>query len=313
MRISGVTYVPRKTHKGRKILISVLVILIVAIAVTALISVYTGWKIIHPGKSDIEPFSSNIAPDYRTVDFKSNDKSIILNGWFFERRGIDRTVILVHDYGKNRLQFNNKTVGMIKYFINNGYNVLTFDLRNSGKSGGKATTLGFFEKEDIIGAVSYVKSQGAKHIILVGFSSGASASLLAAAENSDIDAVIADSPYSYLNNFVNMQLAKRKVLSIFPFSKTVPYAVRILANIDIERANPLKVIENIPPKPVLLIHSKDDSKLSISNSRDLLNIYSQKAAGTIDLWETDGVDHLGSYEKYQDEYMRKILDFLSKF
>ena len=140
MRISGVTFAVRKTHRTRNTIIAIVVILLLAILAVVVISAYQGWSILHPEKKDIEAFSSNIVPEYRDISFKGADKNIILNGWFFQSGSSDKTVIMAHSYGSNRLEFGMQTLDIIKDFLNKGYNVFTFDLRYSGKSGGKFTS-----------------------------------------------------------------------------------------------------------------------------------------------------------------------------
>lgn len=74
---------------------------------------------------------------------------------------------------------------------------MAFDLSSQGKSDGDLITLGLNEKYDLLGAVSYLKSRDhtGDNIGVIGFSMGAATTLLAANENDDIKAVIADSPF----------------------------------------------------------------------------------------------------------------------
>lgn len=312
MRISGITYVPRKTHRIRNSIAALLVFFLICAAVIVLISAYTGWKLIHPQKEGIEPFSSNIVPEYRDISFNSINDNTVLNGWFFEAKGSTKTVILAHGYAKNRLQFQEQTLDIIKGFLSAGYNVLAFDFRNSGKSGGKMTTLGFHEKNDLLGAVNFVKLLGAKHIVLMGFSTGASASIMAAAENNDIDAVIADSPYLELRKHLSNRIPKLSRLPAFPFNAPIMLSVELIAGMDIDRVNPGKSIVNITPRPVLLIHSKNDDVIPVEDSRTLYSIISFDKSSRSGYWETDGEGHLGSFTSYPREYMEKVLSFLEK-
>lgn len=43
--------------------------------------------------------------------------------------------------------------------VTSGFNVLMFDLRNSGESDGDVTTLGYHEVKDIYGAVQWLKHE----------------------------------------------------------------------------------------------------------------------------------------------------------
>jgi dipeptidyl aminopeptidase/acylaminoacyl peptidase len=310
MRISGVTYAVRKTHKARNIILTVIILLLLAMIAVVTISGYQSWTLLHPEKKAIDIFSANIVPEYRNISFKGSDNSITLKGWLFQTRSSDRAVILVHSYGSNRLQFGIKTVDMIKAFLNKGYTVFTFDLRNSGESGGKDTTFGYNEKDDIQAAITYVTSQGAKHITLMGFSTGASASILAATESKSVDAVIADSPYADLNSYLSHSLNRWTHLPAFPFNETVSFVMQATGGIEPEGASPVNVLTAENPPHMLLIHGLKDKLIPVENSIELYQKYSALNSSGSEFWRTEDDGNATSYEKYPEEYMSKVFDFL---
>jgi len=311
MRISGVTYAVRKTHKTRNIILTVTILLLVAILAVVIISGYNSWTLLHPEKKPIDTFSANIVPEYRDISFKGVDKSIILKGWLFQAKNSDRAVILVHSYGNNRLQFGIKTVDLIKEFLNKGYNVFTFDLRNSGESGGKDTMLGYTEKEDVQAAIKYMNEQGSKHITLMGFSTGASASILAAAESISVDAVIADSPYADLKSYLLKSLNRWTHLPSFPFNKTISFSMDV-SGIDFEKASPVNVLTAEKPPHMLLIHGQDDKLIPVENSIELYQRYSALNSSGAEFWRTEDDGNATGYEKFQKEYMERVFAFLDK-
>ena len=311
MRISGVSYSVRKTHKARNLILTLITFLLLMVLTVVIISAYNGWKLLHPDKKDVEVFSSNIVPEYRDISFRGIDKNIVLKGWFFELKNSDKTVILAHSYGKNRLEFDEKSIPMIKSFLDKGYNVFTFDFRNSGQSGGKDTTFGYYEKDDVAAAVQYVSKQGSKHIVLMGFSTGAAASILAAAEVK-VEAVIADSPYANLSDYLKSDLNQWVRLPSIPFNRTILYMMEIMSGMDTENADLEKSLENISPCRLLLIHGKEDGIIPVENSRKLNFRYSEIASGRSEIWETDDAGDAASYLKYPEEYMRRVFEFLEK-
>jgi len=60
---------------------------------------------------------------------------------------------------------------------------------------------------------------------------------------------------------------------------------------------------------VLLIHSKDDTKVPVENSR---LIYKASNPYTTTFWETSGADHEEIYQANPEEYVKKVTDFLEK-
>ena len=312
MRISGVTYATRKTHRAKSTLLTVTILLLLVVLATVIISAYNGWELLHPERKDIAAFSANIVPEYRDISFKGKDKNVILSGWYFQAKNNEKTVILAHSYSNNRLQFGLQTIDMIKEFLNKDYNVFAFDFRNSGKSGGKLTSLGYNEKDDLLGAIDYIKQQGSKHIILMGFSTGASASIIAAAENKSVEAVIADSPYSDLKDYLSNNLNNWTKLPSFPFNKTILVSMELMAGMDTTNASPIDSISKIAPCRLLLIHGKGDRIIPVENSQKLYSAYSKIDASAVELWETDDTGNAASYIKYPAEYMKKVFTFLDE-
>ncbi|MCX7920756.1 MAG: alpha/beta hydrolase [Clostridia bacterium] len=285
------------------------VIMLITIALLAY-SAFVGWKLIHPKRRAIPVFSLIDVPSYEDVSFKDISKTLNLKGWYFSAGGSDKTVILCHGYKMNRLIFKERTFNLIKDFNSRGYNVLTFDFRNAGTSEGTFTSIGLYEKDDILGAIDYVKSRGSRNIVLMGFSMGASSSLLAASESSDVDAVIEDSGFSDLKNYLDKQLPVWSRLPSFPFSKLILFSIKSAMGLDPAHVSPRKVMHKIAPRPVLFIHSKDDTYISVENGRKLYNVYSKLAADNAVYWETQGADHLSIYWNFPEEYIKKVFDFL---
>ncbi|NMB34649.1 MAG: alpha/beta hydrolase [Clostridium sp.] len=304
MRITSLSRIQRKSHAPRNIVfIAFMLAFILALTIT-IISVHAAWKLIHPDRLDIPGFSANIVPKYSNVSFKDIQDELILRGWYFDVIGSSKTLIIAHDYASNRLPYGEETIHIIKEFLDEGYNVLTFDFRNSGESDGGTTTMGLCEKNDVLGAVRFTKNKGATEIVVMGLSMGASCAIWAAAECDSIDAVIADSPFSSLDDFIGGGTNLPKT----PFSKTVPLAVKVITGLDFSVADPWEVVGKLSPRPLLLIHSRDDTKTPIQNSR---LIYESADTKNTILWEMSGVDHGECYLKDPDKYIQKIIEFLN--
>jgi alpha-beta hydrolase superfamily lysophospholipase len=310
MKITGITYVPRKTHKIKGFFIFLLIFILVIGAATMGYSAIVGWQLTHPERESLSAYTSGSIPVHSEVNFTASD-NVKLKGWLFASPGSNKTVILAHGYGKSRLQFGAKTFNMISSFTSNGYNVLAFDFRNSGVSSGNLTSVGVYEKKDLLAAIKFAKSKGSKHVVLMGFSMGASTSITAAvAARSDVDAVIADSPFADLNGYLNENLPVWSHLPAVPFNSTILFSIEMMTGIDPASVSPVTDIRKFSPKPVLLIHSRDDSKIPYENSQDLADAYHDAGGTDIWFWDTTKADHVGSYEMYTQEYMDKVFNFL---
>ncbi len=313
MRISGVTFAVRKTHRARKVILTILILLLIAILGIIILSAYKSWGLLHPEKKPLDTFTSNIVPEYKDIpSFGGVDKTIILKGWLFQAKDTDRAVVLVHSYGNNRLQFGVETVDMIKEFLKRGYTVFTFDLRNSGESGGKDSTFGYGEKEDVKAAIKYLNTQGYKHITLMGFSTGASASILAASEEDSVDVVIADSPYSDLHSYFLESLEQWTQLPAFPFNRTVAFGIELAGSIDSSGASPVNALTAKNPPYLMLIHAKEDSLIPVTNSIELFQRHSALNSSGAEFWQVEGDGHADSFINNKDEYLNRIFAFLGK-
>lgn len=83
----------------------------------------------------------------------------------------DTTLLLVHGYQSD--PFNNFSTH-IKFFLSQGYNVLTVDHRAHGKSKGRFTTAGYKEKGDLMKWIDWLDlNTGCSSIFIYGISMGA--------------------------------------------------------------------------------------------------------------------------------------------
>lgn len=312
MRISGITYVPRKTHRIRNTFITLLIVAALVILSVFIISASTGWKLVHPERIPLPSSISSGMPPYKEATFLDSDKELRLKGWYFQVKGSTKTVIFAHGYERNRLQFGEKTLDMVRSFHGSGYNVLLFDFRASGVSEGRVVSISINEKKDLLGAVEYAKSQGSTKVAVIGFSMGASTSILAAADSPYINAVIAESPFADLELYLKDHLDKWSGLPSFPFNSTILFSVKLVNKLDPSDSSPKTVIPRVAPRPVLFIHSLDDNTIPAFNSKELYDIYSKAGGNAAEYWEVSGAGHMGIFEKNPGQYMTRVLSFLDK-
>jgi fermentation-respiration switch protein FrsA (DUF1100 family) len=143
---------------------------------------------------------------------------------------------------------------------------------------------------------------------VLGISLGAGAAILAAANDPQISAVIADSAWTDQD----FQLARLGAIDIGPFRLPLPplgvSAVNAMVGADVTRARPLDAIAGISPRPILLIHSADDDNATtpLKGARDLF-----AAAGEPkELWVAPHGGHVGAINAFPDEYRARMLAFL---
>lgn len=150
--------------------------------------------------------------EYDNVYFEADD-GVPISAWFVPGAGAGPrpAVVMVHGWTWNRLGTaandllariaRSTPVDLFKparALHDVGYHLLMFDLRNHGRSGSSPTvTFGYDEAEDLLGAVSYLKTRedvDKECIGALGYSMGANTVMFACADTQDIKAAIAVQP-----------------------------------------------------------------------------------------------------------------------
>ena len=235
------------------------------------------------------------------VEFLSSDGAKII-GWFFPSKTSAPGIII-----SSGLLYERDTV--LKYAAtlkDAGYNILVFDPRGQGLSAG-VYALGAKEPEDIAGALCWMHKEGIKKIALLGYSCGATAAIIAAAQHpNEISAVIADSPIANLK-YIGGKLVKRALgtplimpICNFLASKKLGYNL-------FEKTDALKVAGRV--SHIFFIHGEEDTAVSPKSSEVLY----EKAREPKELWLVPGANHVEAMEIKKAEYRRRVLDFLAKY
>lgn len=311
MRLFPVAYAERKSVLPKNIFLAVIYIIVLLLAAVAVVSFLSAWSITHPKKVTTPQISSNIAPDYNNIRFTVGESKEKINGWFFPCSGSRKTVLMAHSYGKNRLQFGEQTFPLIASLNREGFNVLTFDQRGSGNSSGSVATFGKNETADVLSAIKYLKQQSTDQIILMGFSTGASSCLSALTQTpyrDSIIGVIADSPYSNIDDYIDYIVDSSLWLPNIPFKPVVKFAVKKISKVD----SSLDIISKVPsiiPTPVLLIDGAQNIPSTSDNTKLIYEVYKRKSPVQAHYWNSGTPSYGESYLSVQDKYIDQIVDF----
>src|SRR5919202_383780 len=155
------------------------------------------------------------------VTFRSST-GIRMAGRFFPGRS-HATIILSEGYGDTQ----DEMLPWANLLHGAGYSVLTYDMRDRGHSGGSAVTLGALEQLDLVSAVSYVAARhdvDKRRIGALGLSLGGATTILAAARDRRIRAVVDDSGFSDAPGVIAASFTHFIGLPAFPFA---PITVQI--------------------------------------------------------------------------------------
>jgi dipeptidyl aminopeptidase/acylaminoacyl peptidase len=306
--------IEKHTSKEKKrrfrVLTGLALSLIIVVILVGAISAYSDEVLTHPMRIPITSNPADYGLSYQNVSFLSRVDHIRLSGWFIPAFSpSNRTIIFAHGHATNRMQSDANLMSMFSVLVKHGYNVFTFDFRDSGESDGTIDTVGYLEQRDLEGAFDYIKSRPqdeGQHIGLLGFSMGAAVSLLVAANEPRVEAVIADSSFADLQQYLDENLSKYSHLPYFPFTPVMEWLSVPLTGFDPAKVQPIKSIARIAPRPILLIHGEVDSQISVDNSRQLLAAAHNPK---VQLWIVPKADHVQSYKTEPAAYFNRILTF----
>ena len=193
----------------------------------------------------------------------------------------NRYIIICHGVTENKTN----SIKYMNLFLNRGFNVLIYDHRRHGESGGKTTSYGHYEKFDLKAIVDWLRNEIGPLLQLGihGESMGAATMLLYAGMIEDgADFYIADCPYSNFKEQLAYRLKTEMKLPPKIFLPLGDLFIRIRDRYSIKEVSPLSVIQNIK-KPVLFIHSKKDDYILPSMTIDLF----EKKSGPKKLYLAD--------------------------
>ncbi|WP_411682626.1 alpha/beta hydrolase [Clostridium thailandense] len=309
-----------RLKKKHKILITIMLILLLAINATGF---YFGdmyyekvCKIyINRSNTDIQYYKNSFNYN-RFSSLESYDINIqssfgykLAGTYIFNPKPTNNTVILVHGITASRWE----SMKYADMYLDMGFNVLAYDSRYHGKSGGNDITLGFFEKTDLDNIVKWVRWVNPNAIIGVhGESMGAVTALLQASLDQtkrNVNFYVVDCPYSDISELLAIKLAKDEKPHLELAAKFILFYGNIIAlnksGFSLYAVSPIKAIKNIKT-PIMFIHGSNDTFIPASMSLDL---YLEKT-GPKDIYISPGAEHAMSYFVNKSEYTAKVKQFL---
>lgn len=192
-----------------------------------------------------------------------------------------------------------------------GYNVFTFESRRCAGQG--PLSLGYAEVNEVADALAYLQTRpdvDPDRIGIWGFSTAGATTVMAMARLPALRAGIAEGGYG---NFLETALSPphpgesgvtRFFLTLHHGSAMVTY--RLVTGTDIRSLNPAGVIDQIAPRPILLIYG--------GNEVSLPGAYHQKkrAGENAELWVIPGAGHGNYWQIAGQAYEERAIQFFEE-
>jgi len=263
-----------------------------------IVSLFGFYTAVRPPKIHSFFTPADFGLNFEIVAMKTRD-GVSIKGWFIPQPNTDKIIIALHGYPADKGDILPSLV-----FLHKDFNLLFFDFRYFGASGGLYSTAGAREIYDLLAAVEFAKERGFTKIGIWGFSMGGAVALMGASKTLEIKAVVSDSSYASLS------LLAREPYRNFAFLK-YPLAFftglwpKIFLGISIDEVSPAKKVMGMKT-PILLIHSSGDKVIPFSHA--LLLKEALKDNPSAEFWFQEEIRH----GEFQKEYETRIKEFFQK-
>ncbi len=274
------------------------------------IALYVVESLIRPKKygsfSDIYSFSPfEFELPAENVTFAPLYGDYAVSGWYIPRPQATTTIVMCPGYRTRMADVLGMTVPLWKA----GHNVLVFEYYGHGQEVGRSITLGYREINDFLGALVYAKERApGTRLGVLAYSMGASVAIMCSARSNDVEALVADSAFASHWSVVDYNV--HRVLRIPPalFMWVADYLMWWRAGYRFRQVEPVRDIERLAPRPVLIIHGGKDTMVDPRDATKLYNAANEPK----ELWIVPEANHCGAYFINRRMYVDKILAFFEQ-
>jgi pimeloyl-ACP methyl ester carboxylesterase len=296
-----------------KVTIAIAGLLSLAVATYLIICGYTAVLLTEPERRPFAAVPEQYGLRYEDVQFASRVDAVTLEGWLLlppETLSARRPLVVVHGKGVDRTrEADNHILDIAAALVRDGHQVLLFDLRGSGQSGGEHYTLGAKEVWDMGGAIDFLAQHGlaGDGVDVLGYSMGGASALLDADGEPLVRAVVEDSAYAELGDLIDDQLPKASHLPSLFTPGTVLLA-RPLVGIDLYSIRPVDHVAALALHgvPLLVIHGEADTTIPVTHAHRIAAAYGPAVRTLI----VPGAEHVRSYESDPQAYLDTLTRFL---
>jgi pimeloyl-ACP methyl ester carboxylesterase len=245
---------------------------------------------------------------YKDVRFPARGNDAEIAAYYVPHAAGRWALVVVHGKDSSRTnQFRGRMPELLGRLYRHGYALLAIDLRGHGESSNGRLSFGINEHRDVLGAVDWLRAQGYRSgsIGLLGVSMGGAASIMAAAREPAIGAVVSDCAYADVAPIARAKFTEATGLPGL-FLTPARLLGRLVDGYDILGARPVAQVAQLAPRPLLLIHGGNDQFTPVTHAYALHAAYPQST-----LWVVPGADHAASFAADPQAYADRVAAFFA--
>ena len=248
------------------------------------------------------PFEFQV--DYEDVELVTAD-GINFGAWHFRQPGSPQTVIISGGHKGQRQD----ALGIAVALWRKGFNVVLYSYSGMPGSDRAPITFGIKEVLELQAAIAFARKRIPNaRIGLLGYSMGAVVSLLGAAGEPGVQALVLDSPFSDLRRLLIENVRSSSRLPGTPFVWLAGVMFWLSTHSSMSACRPLDVLSSLEPRPLFFIHGGADAITNVNHSRRLYDAY----RGPREIWIVQGAPHTGAYFADRPLYVERVAGFFAR-
>lgn len=240
------------------------------------------------------------------LEIVSYDDLRLKAGFFDNEAETGKVVILAHGYRGTRDHMDD----LVKFYYDQGFDVLMPDSRGHGKSEGDYIGYGWHDRLDYLTWIDLlIEEHDAEQILLHGNSMGASLVLMTSGEElpDEVKGIIADSGYTSVKEELRHQLKHLYHLPSFPILDVTSMITKVRAGYFFGEASAVEQVKK-NTKPLFIIHGDADELVPTEMAYELY----EAAGGEKELWIVPNAGHTKAYSIATEEYQSRLQRFIDK-
>jgi fermentation-respiration switch protein FrsA (DUF1100 family) len=285
--------------------VSVALVLLAVYAALAYVVYHRAFVPLRPAYLDDFTFTPfEFQADYEDVELVTAD-GIAFGAWYFRQPGSPQTVIVSGGHKGQR----QGALGISVALWRKGFNVILYSYRGMSGSDRAPITFGIKEVLELQAVIAFARKRIPQaRIGLLGYSMGAVVTLLGAAGEPGVEALVLDSPFSDLRTLLIENVRTGVKLPGAPFVWLAGLMLRARSGSSLADCSPISVLSSLEPRPLFFIHGGDDRITNVNHSRRLYDAY----RGPREIWIVQGAPHAGAYFADRPLYVERVAGFFAR-
>ncbi len=242
--------------------------------------------------------------DYEETELVTAD-GVSFGAWYFRQPGSPQTVIVSGGHKGQRQNL----LGIAVSLWRKGFNVIVYSYRGMLGSDRAPVTFGIKEVLELQAVIAFARKRIPNtRIGLLGYSMGAVVSLLGAAGEPGVEALVLDSAFSDLRPLLAENVRRAIKLPGTPFVWLAGLMLRWRSGCRLADCSPIAVLSSLEPRPLFFIHGGADEITSVNHSRRLYDAY----RGPREIWIVQGAPHAAAYYADRPLYVERVAGFFAR-